>query len=210
MPFIRQVDFDPTPDYSRLPHDDEAYVAKKFAQHAARCTICAHPFEVHLRGGTLCAKGHQRALDVAKYLYSKGDRTFSIIDSGSNIRTRVEIPAGCEAVRGLLQAIERGLALRRRVPAASYDKNYYIAPRQVQAATFQCFEKPRPIRKPLLETFEQPLLVERKPQRREKARPVGRGSLFEEDVRDRERRRQSRHYEAVPWNAAYPKVDDWD
>ena len=210
MPSLRQVGFDPTPDYSRLPHDDEAYVMKQFARHAAHCTTCAHPFEVHLRGGTLCTKGHQRALDIAKYLYSKGDRTFSTIDWESNVRTRVEIPAGCDAVRGLLKAMERGLALRRRVPVMSYDENYYVAPRRVQTATFEDTERTRSTRIPLLETFEQPLLVERRPQRREKPRPVGRGSLFEEDIRDRERRRQSRHYEAIPWEAAYPKVDDWD
>ena len=214
MPFIhRQVDFDPIPDYSRLPHDDEAYVMKAFARHAAHCITCAHPYEVHKQGGTLCLKGHQRALDVAKYLYSKGDRTFSTVDSESSIRTRVEIPAGCEVVRGLLKAMERGLALRRRVPAVSYDENYYVPPRRVPTDCFPDLERPRFTRQPFLETVEQPLQADRRPRRQEKPRHIGRGSLFEEDVRDRERRWQSRrpvYYEAVPRKAAYLKVDDWD
>lgn len=211
MPFIRrQVGFDPIPDYSRLPHDDEAYVMKAFARHAAHCNTCAHPYEVHKQGGTLCTKGHQRALDVAKYLYSKGDRTFSIVDLESNIRTRVEIPAGCDAVRGLLKAMERGLALRRRV---SYDENYYVAPRRIPTETIEDCGRPRSTRKPLHETVVQPGLAERTQQRREKPRHVGRGSLFEEDIRDRERRRQSMrpvYYEATPRHSAYPNVDDWD
>lgn len=213
MPSVRQVGFDPTPDYSRLPHDDEAYVMNAFARHAAHCIACANPYEVHKQGGTLCAKGHQRALDVAKYLYSRGDRTFSVVDWQSNVRTRVEIPAGCDAVRGLLKAMERGLALRRRVPAFSYDENYYVAPRLVPSDSFQDLERSRYTRKLLVERVDQPVLADRKPQRREKPRHVGRGSLFEEDIRDRERRRQSRrsvYYEATPWNAAYPKVEDWD
>lgn len=208
-PLFRHVGFVATPDYSRLPHDDEAYVMKAFARHAAHCVSCAHPYEVHKQGRTLCVKGHQRALDVAKYLYSKGDRAFSLVDRESNIRTRVEIPAGCEAVRGLLKAMERGLRLRRRAPILSYDENYYVAPRRIQTGDFQDAERPRSTRKPFLEPVEQPRRADREPQRREKPRHVGRGSLFEEDIRDRERQRQSRqpvYYEAIPLNAAY----DWE
>lgn len=211
--FSRHVGFDPIPDYSRLPHDDEAYVMKAFARHAAHCTSCAYPYEVHKRGGTLCAKGHQRALDVAQYLYSKGDRTFSQVDRESNIRTRVEIPAGCEAVRGLLKAMERGLRLRRRAPAVSYDETYYVPPRRIPTGDFRDPEITPSIRTPRLETVEPRPSSDRRQQRREKPRYIGRGSLFEEDIRQRETERLSRrpvYYEATPWSAASPTVDDWD
>lgn len=198
---LPRVDFDPTPDYSRLPRDDEEYVIKAFAHHAAHCTSCADPYEVHKRGGSLCAKGHQRALDVAQYLYNKGGQAFSLVDRESNLRTRVEIPAGCDAVRGLLKAMERGLRLRRRAPAISYDETYYVPPRRVQTD--------------LLEIVEPRTSADRRQQRRENPRYVGRGSLFEEDIRERERRRQSQqpvyYYTASrKLVVAPPTVSDWD
>jgi hypothetical protein len=181
----RHVDFDPTPDYSRLPYDDEIYVMKAFARHAAHCVVCADPYDVHRRHGTLCDKGHQRAVDVAKYLYHIGDEAFSLVDRQSNIRVRVEIPAGCEAVRGLLKAMERGLRLRRREPIVSYDENYYVPPRRMPTVDVDT----RPNRNYAVETVGSPPPADRRRPRREESRKVGRGSLFEEDMRERERLR---------------------
>lgn len=198
----RQVDFDLDPDYSRLARDDELYVMNRFAHHASRCSSCAHPYDVHKRGGTLCPKGHQRALDVAQYLYNKGGQAYSRVDREGNQRIQVEIPAGCESVRGLLKAMERGLRLGRSSPATSYDRTYYIPPRKIQPErNHQYVREPQYTRKPRLETAEPPLYSRR--QRREKPYYAGRGSLFEEDMRERESRYKS--HEPVYYHAA-PRV----
>lgn len=197
----RQVDFDLTPAYSRLPRDDEVYVMKAFARHASHCSSCAHPYDVHKRGGTLCTKGHQRAQDVAQYLYNKGGQAYSLVDREGNQRMQVEIPAGCESVRGLLKAIERGLRLYRHAPATSYDPTYSVPPRTIQPErNYQYPRETVTIRKPRLETAEPPSSVYTRQQRREKPY-YGRGSLFEEDMRERESRYKSSqpvYYEAAP------------
>ncbi|MCJ1430310.1 hypothetical protein MMC29_008227 [Sticta canariensis] len=198
----RQVDFDLNLDYSRPARDDERYVMKRFAHHASHCSSCAHPYDVHMRGGTLCLKGHQRALDVAQYLYNKSGQAYSRVDREGNQRVQVEIPAGCESVRGLLKAMERGLRLLRSAPATSYDRTYYIPPRKIQPErNHQHSREPQYTRKPRLETAE-PLLYRRQ-QRREKPYYAGRGSLFEEDMRERESRYKS--HEPVYYYAA-PRV----
>lgn len=207
--FIRQVDFDLTPAYSRPPGDDEVYVMKAFARHCSHCTTCAHPYEVHKRGGALCAKGHQRALDVAQYLFNIDGHAYSLVDREGNQRVQVEIPVGCEAVRELLKAMERGLRLRRRVPSVSYDPTYYVAPRKVQPERiYQHPKEVRSNRKPQLETAEPPMYSRQQP--REKPRYIGRGSLFEEDMREKESRYKSQqpiYYMATP--SIQPKARHW-
>ncbi|KAL8867712.1 MAG: hypothetical protein Q9174_005483, partial [Haloplaca sp. 1 TL-2023] len=172
---VRQVGFAPIPAYSRLPRDDELYVMKAFARHAGHCQSCARPYEVHRNGGTLCSKGHQRALDVAQYIYNKGGQCFSLLDRDGNNRVQVEIPANCEAVRSLLKAMERGLRLRRKVQKTSYDRTYDIPPRR-HAHDSDDSSSPsrelRYIRTPSLETAEPPPRVQQ--QRREKS-SSGRG-----------------------------------
>ncbi|KAI4158306.1 MAG: hypothetical protein LQ342_007572 [Letrouitia transgressa] len=179
---VRQVDFAPIPAYSRLPHDDELYVMKAFARHASHCPQCIRPYEVHRQGGTLCSKGHARALDVAQYIYNKGGQSFSLIDREGNNRVQVEIPANCEAVRSLLKAMERGLRLRRKVQPVSYDETYLIQPRTLPSehggGRTTSRREPRYIRKPSLETAEPP----------PSKSYSGRGSLWEQDQRERERR----------------------
>ncbi|KAL8748151.1 MAG: hypothetical protein Q9190_000046 [Brigantiaea leucoxantha] len=194
---VRQVDFAPTPAYSRLPHDDEMYVMKAFARHASHCSTCANPYEVHREGGTLCSKGHSRAIDVAQYLYSKGGQSFSKIDLEGSNRVQIEIPADCEAVRGLLKAMERGLRLRRKVQPVSYDSTYEIRPRKLPSdyGTYTgSIREPRYIRKPSLETAEPP----------PSKSYSGRGSLWEQDQKERERRhkkqQQPAYYRAMPHN----------
>lgn len=191
----RHVDFNLTPDYSRPARDDEEYVMKAFNHHASRCSSCAHPYEVHRRGGTLCPKGHQRARDVAQYLYNKSGHAYSVVDREGNQRVQVEIPAGCDAVRGLLKAMERGLRLRKRDSATSYDKTYYVAPRTIQP------ERSYQYREPRLERVEPLSSSHSRQQWREKPYYSGRGSLFEEDMLERETRRKSHepiYYEAAP------------
>lgn len=184
----RQVGFAPIPaTYSRLPHDDELYVMKAFARHASHCSACAHPYEVYRKGGSLCSKGHQRALDVAQYVFNKAGQTFSVVDLEGNRRVQMEIPVDCAVVRELLKATERGLRLRRKVPVASHNETYRLPPRVIQP-TFehQRPQEPRYIRKPVLETAMLPA------SHREKRSHSGRGSLYEADMKERERRNNSR------------------
>ena len=182
-PITRQVDFAPVPaTYSRLPYDDELYVMKAFTRHASHCSTCAHPYDVHRKGGSLCSKGHQRALDVAQYVFNKAGQTFSVIDLDGDRRVQMEIPADCAVVRELLKAMERGLRLRRKVSVTSYDETYHIAPRVIQP-TFEHRrpEEPRYVLKPVIETAQSAS------SRREK-RSSGRGSLYDADMKERERR----------------------
>ncbi|KAI4280815.1 MAG: hypothetical protein L6R38_004150 [Xanthoria sp. 2 TBL-2021] len=221
---VRQVDFAPIPAYSRLPRDDELYVMKAFARHASHCSACARPYEVHRNGGTLCSKGHQRALDVAQYIYNKGGQSFSLIDRDGNHCVQVEIPPSCEAVRSLLKAMERGLRLRRKVQPTSYDKTYHIPPRgrvpsgSVSSSSpshYTPLREPRYIRTPSLETAEPPPRVQE--HRRKKSSHTstsGRGSLYEDDMRERQRRYSERSPvspKAAPRNAppVPPKDGYW-
>ena len=191
-PAPRQVDFAPIPaTYSRLPHDDELYVMKAFTRHASHCSTCAHPYDVHRNGGSLCSKGRQRALDVAQYVFNKAGQTFSVVDLEGNRRIQMEIPADCAVVRELLKAMERGLRLRRKVPVTSFDETYHVPPRVIQPT----FEHRRPQegqdnRKPLLETTLRPS------SRREKHSHSGRGSLYEADMKERDRRLKRSYYRA--------------
>ncbi|KAL9600257.1 MAG: hypothetical protein Q9219_003301 [cf. Caloplaca sp. 3 TL-2023] len=213
--FVRQVDFAPIPAYSRLPRDDELYVMKAFARHASHCSTCARPYEVHRHGGTLCSKGHQRALDVAQYIYNQGGQSFSAIERDGDNGIQVEIPADCEAVRSLLKAMERGLRLRRKVQPVSYDETYPIPPRKLPAdyRPQNPLREPRYIRKPSLETAEPPPRVQQ--HRREKSSSsFGRGSLYEEDMRERQRRYKERmpvYHKAAPRNVppVPPKDGYW-
>lgn len=130
---VRQVGFASIPaTYSRLPRDDELFVMKAFANHCSHCDQCAHPYENHLRSKPLCSKGHQRAVDVAQYLFNKAGKAFSVVDLNGNKRMQVEIPVDCAVVRDLLKAMERGLRLRRDPPLKSYDETYYVPSRRPQ------------------------------------------------------------------------------
>lgn len=185
--FQRQVGFAPSPIYSRQPHDDEVYVMKAFAHHAYRCASCAQPYQVHLDGRTLCDQGHQLARDVAQYVYNKGGKAYSLVDREGSQLVQIEIPVGCEVVRDLLKAMERGLRLRRRAPAVSYDATYHVAPRPVE-------------RRSRIEIVEPS-----RPHRKEKVY-VSRGSLYESDVAERAQRQQKRYAHDHVYHTAAPRV----
>ena len=179
--FRRRVSFT-APVYSRLPRDDEAYVMKAFARHASHCRSCANPYEVHRSGGTLCPKGHQRALDVAQYVYGQSGKTYSLVDREGNQHVQIEIPPNCDAVRSLLRAMERGLRIMKRAPSVSYDRTYYVPPRP--ATTYR---EPSYLRKPRLETAEPPAWAAVKRPRVESVSYRGRGRLYDAEMRDRAR-----------------------
>ena len=207
----RSVDFAQSPAYSRLPQDDELFVMKAFSRHASHCPSCARPYEIYRRGGTLCPRGHQRGLDVAQYLYNKRGEAYSIVDRLAGRRIHVEIPSSCEAVRGLLKAMENGLYLRRRKvsePVITYDDKYYSLPRRTFSEPTDRYERqPRYIRKPSLEIPVLP--ATRAPSRYRQLRRdspyyAGRDTLFEQDLREKERlyrhRQPEYYYPSAPVN----------
>lgn len=194
----RHVLFNPELAYFRPARDDEAYVMKAWIRHTSHCEQCARPYELYKLGGTLCPKGQLRARAVAEYLYNKEGEVYSLVDQQRRQSTRVEIPAGCESVRDLLKAFELGFLQQSQTPVESYDRTYLIAPRRRR--TEPRAEEPRHLRKP-----SQLEIVDPAPRfyttgiSREK--PLGRGSLYEEDMRERERRQESLqpiYYIAVP------------
>lgn len=197
----RQVVFDLNPDYCRPAHDDEAYVMKAWTRHTSHCGQCARPYEVFKLGGTLCPKGQQRARAVADYLYNKDGHAYSLVDQERRQSTRVEIPAGSESVRALLKAMERGFLQKSQTPVESYDRTYLVPSRRrrTQPRTVE----PRYIRKPSeIEIVDPaPSYYTREIPRQ---KTFGRGSLFEEDMRECESRHKSVqpiYYTAVPKKA---------
>lgn len=170
---------------------------KAFSRHSSHCSTCARPYETFKRGGTLCQRGHQRGLDVAQYLYNKQGRAFSIIDRHAGQHILVEIPSSCEAVRGLLKSMENGLYLRRRKtePTVHSQDSYYASPRRAYSEKHDYHRDPHYIRKPSLETPVEP--PARAPSRYRQLRTdnpyySNRESLFERDLREREKRYRHR------------------
>jgi len=194
---VRQVNFSPSPLYSRLPRDDELYVMHTFASHAKRCSQCAHPIDTYLNHDSLCEKGIIKAKDVAQYVFARNGRAYSTIDSEGTQSMHIEIPAGCEPVRELLRALERGMQLKYRAvkhaPVVSQDRNYYVAPRPVREIT----PEPRYV------TIEPSSNKKSHGHRREKVYIPGRGSLYDSDMAERRQRREEDivYYEAKPRGA---------
>ena len=177
---LRQAHFGPVlATYSRLPRDDEAYVMKAYSRHISHCERCLPPSH-------LCSKGQSRALDVTQYIFGSSGNAISVVDLDGDRRMEVEIPPGCEPVRVLLKAMERGtLRLKnssrsggkekKERKAMSYDETYYVAPRRApssrshasrdleydleRASHSSHSSRDRPLRyitKPRLETAEPP------------------------------------------------------
>ena len=205
MPALkRSLRFNPTPVYSRLPRDDETFVMKAFARHASHCSSCAQPYEVYRKGGILCPRGHQLALDVAQYVYNKGGQAYSLVDREGNQRVQIEIPAGCESVRSLLKAMERGLRIMKRAPSVSYDRTYYVPARPAPERQSR-YEQPR------LETALPPEWPS-PPRRRDSARYIGRGSHYAIDMKERERSqpvKPSIYYRVSDAAPIPPKIHYW-
>lgn len=168
-----------TVSYSRLPLDDELYVMQAFTRHASHCSTCAHPYETHRKGDELCSKGHQLALDVAQYVFIKAGQTFSTVDLDDNRRVQLKIPANCSVVQELLKAMERGLRLRQKVSVISFDKTYHIQSGRVMKNTLPPSSRP------------------------EKHSHSDRGSLYDADVKERERRPKRSDYYGEMRNPGY-------
>ena len=183
-----RVNFAGRDSIRRPARDDELFVMEQFARHARHCYECAHPYEVYLDGRTLCNKGHAYANNVAEYLYLKAGTTFSELDrTVDRVPVQVEIPSEYDVVRDLLRALNAGLRKRRAAPVISHDKHYYVPDRRPfpteRRRDYDVVEvEPRRRHQP-----------ETKREKSHKKRTVyvpGRGSLYEEDQRERKQRKE--------------------
>jgi len=187
----RVVEFVPASNtICRPARDDECDVMQRFATHASHCPRCEDPFRVYVKGGTLCDRGHAYAKDVAQYVYSKAGKAYSVVDrEDTNARVQIEIPPRCDAIRGLLKAVDQGLKIRSQAlkPLVSQDRTYPVAERRQLPERRDGYD-----------------VLEVAPRRREERRraeggdrrresvyvPSGRGSLYAKDEEERRRRRR--------------------
>ncbi|KAL2853489.1 hypothetical protein BJY01DRAFT_65357 [Aspergillus pseudoustus] len=166
---------------------DEQYVMTAFERHAERCYQCNDPLNVQQEDRALCDRGHQYAIDVAAYLYSKNGKAYSVVDRDLNQPTLVKIPRNCVATRGLLLAIEDGLRLQRKekvrrpvivdepnAPIISYDRTYPVPPRRTSTVTEIIEREPRTIKSRRVIVYPSP----------HRGSP-SRGSLYDSDAADR-------------------------
>ena len=124
------VTFDPQVRMQRRLREDERAVCASWSRHAAKCSHCNNPVDVWRRGGQLCDRGRMYAIDLAKYIYSKGGRPHSVIDKTYHgQRNEIEIPYEYDAVRDLVRAFDKGLTLNSKRPVVSHDGNYYVKAR---------------------------------------------------------------------------------
>ncbi|KAK6503207.1 hypothetical protein TWF481_008237 [Arthrobotrys musiformis] len=107
------------PHHSTIPESYMHQTFRDFASHAYRCDVCYDPLRVHLEGRQLCPKGHKLARKVSKALYEEANdkyrrskSTRRRADGWQSIE--VDIPKGCEVVRALINAMERGLNVNSR------------------------------------------------------------------------------------------------
>jgi hypothetical protein len=183
----------------RPARDDEYYVMQRFAAHASHCPCCENPYRVYKTGGTLCERGHAYARDVAQYVYSVAGKAYSVIDrSATDARVQIEIPAECDAIQGLLRAVDKGLKIRGRAsrPIVTHDQTYHgsdyrrggyevieVAPRRhKERGRTECWD-----RRPLPDRRDGSEVVEVAPQRRKERRPLP------------DRRDGSEVIEVAPW-----------
>jgi hypothetical protein len=186
----RVVEFVPSSNtICRPARDDEHDVMQRFAHHASHCPRCQDPYRVFIEGDTLCDRGHAYARDVSQYVYSKAGKAYSVIDrSTTDARVQIEIPAKCDAIRGLLKAVDHGLKIKSPAlkPLISQDRTYPVPERR---------------QLPRRDDYD---VTEFTPRRHEERRrsdgghrrrenfyiPSGRGSLYAKDEEERRRRRR--------------------
>ncbi|KAL2441090.1 hypothetical protein ABEF95_011856 [Exophiala dermatitidis] len=115
----------------RPPGDAEQSVMDHFARHAARCEVCKDPEHSYKHDIPLCDRGNTLAMDVAKYVYSKGGKPFSVVDRLQGKRIQLEIPPGCQVINSLVRAFDRGMIPRARNPVVVTQ----VAPTPTQPST---------------------------------------------------------------------------
>lgn len=176
MPFLGYDSHDIPVTRVRDLADDETFVLSEFEGHASKCARCVDPLDAFRESRPLCNRGHQYAIDVANYVFSKNGKAYSAVARDNDQQVLIRIPRGFKSSRRLLLAIEEGLRLRRNKPVISYDATYPVRPRQARA--------PEPVTE----------IIERAPRTRRRiivyprTSPRGspnRGSLYHADEVDR-------------------------
>ena len=125
----RRVNYPSQTVICRAPRADEVAVLLHFSAHASYCWRCGDPYRVLVSGGTLCGIGHAYAWDVARILYYNDGRFFFVGDSNMLI----SLPKGCDAIRGLFKAIDRGLKIEENTLIISRTK-YYVPDRRADVS----------------------------------------------------------------------------
>lgn len=97
----------------REPREDEGYVMSRFAKHLRRCRRCPDLHDMHLQNGSgLCDRGLVYAREVARYVYPRSGRPFSVIDKRNEEDVELILEeAVSDAILSLLFAFEHGLWL---------------------------------------------------------------------------------------------------
>lgn len=108
------------PTVVRDLYDDEKLVIDDFERHAAFCSICSHTIQRYEDGLTLCGPGNIRARILRRYLYSQNGKYFSTVDFENGKSTRVKLPRGAFATRGLLTVLEQGMPIREKAKQTSH------------------------------------------------------------------------------------------
>ena len=148
----KAVRFTKSTSVTRYPNPTEAWSLYHFENHAAFCSACHNPMDVHIRGGRLCDQGHALAQDVAIHVYDRAGEIYSK-HKDNHKHVRVELPPHYHHVRSLLRVMDRGIRStppqHRTVPIISYDRTYPVPPRRSSAEydeeTMRYAEEPRTV-----------------------------------------------------------------
>jgi hypothetical protein len=164
---------------SRLPKESEETALQRFSAHSDHCRHCATPYDTMIRGGQLCERGHMYAVEVARQVYEHAGRVYSMTErTDGRVPVQIECSRNAGAARELLRAIEHGARLR--APTPSYDRHYYVQPRQPRSTL--------PQRRASIHIAERPAVVQPRPVVHQTYvhRPRGRGSMYNADMQARE------------------------
>jgi hypothetical protein len=106
----QRVTFASSAQAGREADDEEYDVMNRFAKHASHCTQCNDP----VKSGALCDSGNKYAREVAQYVYSRNGKAYSVVDRQQrHEKIQIEVPANCDVIKKLCQAVDRGLTLKR-------------------------------------------------------------------------------------------------
>ena len=172
----------------RVARDDSRDVMEHFSSHCSRCRQCSDPYRAYLKDTTLCDRGHAYARDVGQYIYSKAGKAFSRVDREERGDfNQVAIPAGCEAVKSLLKAVDQGLKVR------TSPRPVVVQPvkpvRERERSKERAYVPERRSRSPVEREYLRPVRTRDEVRRRSTVYIPGRGSLYEKDEEERRRRK---------------------
>ncbi|KAK5023271.1 hypothetical protein LTS07_009494 [Exophiala sideris] len=120
---------------TRRPRDDEYAVMTYYSRHADKCNICADPYSAFKQDVLLCDRGYKYARDVAKYIYSKGGKPFSLLDKENGDRVQIQIPADCQIIYNLVKAFDHVDEAERIVTSSTEKRDQSVTMRAGEACT---------------------------------------------------------------------------